>query len=145
VPFTWLNEKGTPRADYLSSSRKRLLPQMIYKGGILNSWGKKMAVAIHEGFFETLPELPVVSKTDADIAWLLYTLQRSQKEDKLVLTRKKIVYTSFKEALDRIVLPHPGNVNAFIGILQEKLDDKLDLETPPDNITLSDILRKEKE
>ena len=36
----WSKEENIPRADYLSSSRKRLVPQLIYKGGILNSWGK---------------------------------------------------------------------------------------------------------
>ncbi len=35
----WPN-KGAPRADYLSSSRKRLAPQLRYKGYILNSWGR---------------------------------------------------------------------------------------------------------
>ncbi|MGB9804950.1 NotI family restriction endonuclease [Desulfofundulus sp.] len=29
------------RPDYLSSSRKRLAPQLIYKGGILKAWGEK--------------------------------------------------------------------------------------------------------
>ena len=29
------------RPDYLSSSRKRLVPQLVYKGAILKSWGKK--------------------------------------------------------------------------------------------------------
>lgn len=33
--------KNYPKPDYLSSSRKRLAPQLIYKGGILNKWGKK--------------------------------------------------------------------------------------------------------
>jgi len=35
-----------PRPDYLSSSRKRLAPQLIFKGGIINAWGKKTAVAL---------------------------------------------------------------------------------------------------
>jgi hypothetical protein len=33
--FDWSNERNYPRPDYLSSSRKRLAPQLIYKGGIL--------------------------------------------------------------------------------------------------------------
>ena len=35
-----------PRPDFLSSSRKRLVPQLIYKGGILKAWQKKQAVAL---------------------------------------------------------------------------------------------------
>src|SRR5574341_834338 len=40
-----------PHPDYLSSSRKRLAPQLIYKGGILKSWAKKQAVALHRSFY----------------------------------------------------------------------------------------------
>jgi hypothetical protein len=56
-----VSRKKPPRPDYLSSSRKRLAPQLIYKGGILQAWRKKQAVAVHSGFFETLPSLPEVS------------------------------------------------------------------------------------
>lgn len=51
----WRGEANYPRPDYLSSSRKRLLPQLLYKGGILTTWGKKIAVALDSGFFATLP------------------------------------------------------------------------------------------
>lgn len=33
----WRKQENYPRADFLSSSRKRLAPQLIYKGGILNA------------------------------------------------------------------------------------------------------------
>jgi len=49
--------KNYPSPDYLSSSRKRLAPQLIYKGGILHKWGRKMAVVVDENFFDQLPEL----------------------------------------------------------------------------------------
>ncbi|MCG6553542.1 MAG: hypothetical protein L7F77_14560 [Candidatus Magnetominusculus sp. LBB02] len=55
------NGPNYPRADYLSSSRKRLAPQMLYKGGVFNEWRKKQAVALHKSFYATLPELPEVS------------------------------------------------------------------------------------
>jgi len=41
-----LREKNYPGPDYLSSSRKRLARELIYKGGIFQAWGKKMAVSI---------------------------------------------------------------------------------------------------
>lgn len=63
-----------PRPDYLSSSRKRLAPQLIYKGGILKAWGKKQAVAVHSAFYNTLPVLVEVSPDQADIAWFIYDL-----------------------------------------------------------------------
>ena len=72
--FDWPNEINYPRPDYLSSLRKRLVPQLLYKGSILNSWDKKICVAIHEGFFNTLPGLPIVDEHDADVAWHIYSL-----------------------------------------------------------------------
>ncbi len=69
----WTASRVVP--DYLSSSRKRLVPQLIYKGSILKAWGKKQAVALHEGFFNTLPPLPTSDPAHADIAWLIYGLE----------------------------------------------------------------------
>jgi len=60
--MNWSTEPNYPRPDYLSSSRKRLAPQLIFKGGILNSWKKKMAVALNRNFFETLPTLKRTGK-----------------------------------------------------------------------------------
>lgn len=54
----WSGMPLYPRPDYLSSSRKRLAPQLLYKGSILNGWGKKQAVAVQRSFFATLPTLP---------------------------------------------------------------------------------------
>src|SRR4030065_292942 len=65
----WSKEPTYPRPDYLSSSRKRLVPQLLFKGGILHSWKKKIAVALNKSFFANLPSLKRVSKSDADIAW----------------------------------------------------------------------------
>ncbi len=64
----WSNEANDPRPDDLSSSRKRLVPQLVYKGGILHSWNKKIAVALNRTFFATLPTLKQVPKDQADIA-----------------------------------------------------------------------------
>ena len=44
----WSKEPNFPRPDYLSSSRKRLAPQLVYKGGILKAWGKKTTVALSQ-------------------------------------------------------------------------------------------------
>ncbi len=39
--MNWSKEHNQPRPDYLSSSRKRLVPQLLFKGGILHNWKKK--------------------------------------------------------------------------------------------------------
>ena len=58
--MNWKNEEWWPAPDYVSSSRKRLAPQLIFKSGILHTWKKKTAVALDTGFFATLPKLKEV-------------------------------------------------------------------------------------
>jgi hypothetical protein len=136
----WSNEQNYPRPDYLSSSRKRLAPQLIYKGGIIKHWNKKMAVALDNSFFKTLPELPVTEEKDADIEWFIYDLIHNKDKNIFELQKIKTIYTNFQEALDKITMPSPGNVNDFINVLQDKLDEKFD-GNPPENHTLTDILK----
>lgn len=64
--MNWRGKPNYPGPDYLSSSRKRLAPQLIFKGGILNTWKKKTAVALDLGFFNTLPKLKEVQKQKAE-------------------------------------------------------------------------------
>jgi len=135
----WQGKPNYPKPDYLSSSRKRLIPQVLYKGGILKEWGKKQAVVLQKRFFQTLPEMPSVNVEKADIAWLLYELQAEPKEDRFTLVQKEVVYTEFGPALNRIIRPEPGDVEDFIEVLQEKLDVQLD-ENPPDAPTLTDAV-----
>jgi hypothetical protein len=91
----WSNERNYPRPDYLSSSRKRLAPQLIYKGGILKHWNKKMAVALDNSFFKTLPELPEAEEKDADIAWFIYDLIHSKNKNVFDLKKVGTVYTKY--------------------------------------------------
>jgi len=93
-PFDW---SDCPSPDYLSSSRKRLVPQLLYKGGILNTWGKKMAVAIDSGFYATLPKLPEVTPSKADIAWLVYDFVLDRSTDKFKLRLARTAYTQFEK------------------------------------------------
>jgi hypothetical protein len=131
----WTVEENYPRPDYLSSSRKRLAPQLIFKGGIINAWGKKTAVALNKGFFRTLPKLPEVTKAEADIAWLIYDLKQPTKDgSNYEMFLDRTVYTRFEPALNQITKSRPGNVQDFLRLLQTKVDEKL--ETPPTNRTL---------
>lgn len=141
--FDWSDEPNYPHADYLSSSRKRLVPQLLYKGGILNSWKKKMAVALHEGFFKTLPELPTVPKEKADVAWFIYSMRYDQKQKRYRLVLKDTVYTKFQDALNKISVSEPGDMSEFIELLQGKLDEKLENTIPPDAPILTDIITPE--
>lgn len=131
----WSKEANYPHPDYLSSSRKRLVPQLVYKGGILHHWKKKIAVALSSNFFATLPPLEQVSKHEAEIAWMIYDLNLSSEggdtPQSYSLQKVDEIYTKFESALLSITTPRPGNVNDFINVLQGKLDDHL--ESPPTN------------
>jgi hypothetical protein len=94
--MNWNYQPNYPRPDYLSSSRKRLTPQLIFKGGIFNTWQKKTAVALNKGFFATLPKLKEVEKSQADIAWLIYDLVKDGSHYEF--TSHKIVYTKRPDA-----------------------------------------------
>ncbi len=125
----WSKEPNYPRPDYLSSSRKRLVPQLLFKGGILHGWGKKTVVALNKGFFATLPSLKRVSKADADVAWIIYDLklvrEKGQKANRYSLTKVDEVFTKFEPALLSITTPSPGRMQDFVKLLQEKLDEQL--------------------
>ncbi|MDX2283715.1 MAG: NotI family restriction endonuclease [Bacteroidia bacterium] len=137
--FQWPAGYNFPKPDYLSSSRKRLIPQMLYKGGIFKAWGKKQSVALQHAFFATLPELPTVPSEDADIAWLLYDLVYNPDIEQYRLTHIETVYTAFEPALARVTNPMPGEMQLFMETLQHKLDEHLE-SNPPDAPSLNDFL-----
>lgn len=136
----WSERPNYPNPDYLSSSRKRLAPQLIFKGGILRAWNKKIAVALNRGFFETLPKLNEVKPSAADMAWFVYDLKRQAAENAYKLVRHKTVYTTFNESLNRITRSKAGDVKDFIEHLQEKVDEKLEEPNPPDTKTIDELL-----
>ncbi len=137
--FDWPSGDNYPKPDYLSSSRKRLIPQMLYKGGIFQSWKKKQTVALQKAFFDTLPSLPTTSKSEADIAWFLYDLVFDDNTKQNTLKLVETVYTKFEPAIHRITTPEPGIISNFIDTLQNKLDEHLD-NNPPIAPSLGDIL-----
>jgi len=134
----WSKEPNYPRPDYLSSSRKRLVPQLVYKGGILHNWKKRIAVALNRTFFATLPPLKQVPKGEADIGWFIYDLKLHAEEGhgpgRYYLTKVDEVFTEFEPALLAITTPLAGRMEDFIKLLQEKLDEQL--ESPPTNQTI---------
>lgn len=136
----WSGQPYPPSPDYLSSSRKRLAPQLLFKGGILHAWGKKIAVALNMGFFKTLPTLRPVDPKEAEIAWMIYDLQHDPAKNLFQLQHKKTVYTKFDSSLKRITKPAIGTDKEFMGALQAKLDEKLDGNSAPDVPALGDIV-----
>jgi len=137
--FDWSKHPLYPNPDYLSSSRKRLVPQLIFKGGILSAWGKKTAVSLHKDFFITLPKLPEVPPEEATLAWLIYDLSYNEEQNRYFLKQERTIYTQFQSALDMVINPEAGQIDNFLNLLQNKLDDKLEDNNPPDAPTLMDV------
>ena len=98
-----------------------------------------MAVALDGGLFETLPTLQEVKRSEAEVAWLVYDLVLCADHSKYELQKTKVVYTKFEEALHTITQPKIGNVEEFMKLLQDKIDEKL--EFPPKNETIESPLR----
>lgn len=130
--FKWYGE-NYPHPDYLSSSRKRLIPQMLSKGGIFKSWGKKQCIVIQEEFFSTLPELPTVNEANADIAWFLYRLEHDAHTNSYHIALSRVVYTEYHSALNTVIAPRPGSMDVFMRSLQKKLDSKNQSQISPEN------------
>ena len=135
--FEWTGSQF-PRPDYLSSSRKRLIPQMLYKGGIFKSWNKKQCVVIQKSFFDTLPLMPQTNKEDADIAWFLYDLKYDDSDQRNHLVLIDIVYTEFQSALEHVIYTKPGSMTDFMNTLQGKLDERISNE--PETRSVMDLL-----
>lgn len=130
----WSKQPNFPRPDYLSSSRKRLAPQLMFKGGIFKEWNKKSAVALGKSFFKTLPKLKTVSASKADIAWFIYDLILNPQTKRYELCKVDTVYTSFEDALRQISTTKAGPIHDFLNHLQSKPDEKL--ESEPTNKTI---------
>ncbi len=134
--FNWSGRPNYPNPDYLSSSRKRLAPQLIFKGGIFKEWNKKIAVALNRGFYETLPRFREVAPSEADIGWFIYDLVKNKTENRFKLRHCKTIFTKFDESLKKITHSEPGDISEFIEQLQEKVDEKLDEDEQPDMETI---------
>ncbi len=135
----WTGKLNYPRPDYVSSSRKRLAPQLLFKGGIFHAWHKRQAVAINRGFYNTLPKFTQVNPQEADLAWLIYDLKLDETTNRYKLTKGETIYTQFQPTMLQITTAAPGPIEDFLGHLQSKLDEKLD-NNPPDAPTLADTV-----
>lgn len=132
--FSWTHAFKYPKPDYLSSSRKRLIPQIIAKGSILKQWNKKQAVALQTSFYNTLPSLPECDKLEADFAFFLYDLEPDRKTKSLSLKLQRVIYTKFVDALEQIAKFEAGPISEFTELLQKKLDRKLTFGSDINNL-----------
>jgi hypothetical protein len=115
------------RPDYLSS-RKRLIPQLASKGSILNKWGKRQAIVLDAPFFRTFPEVrPCEVAAAANLAWLIYEIEREPGQPQFDLRLARTVLTDFQQTLDSLhTTEHePGPLSGFVALLQQRLTEQL--------------------
>lgn len=112
-----------PRPDYLSSTRKRLAPQLMFKGGILHNWGKRQAVAVNKGLWDTMPEMTECAEENSDLVWLVYDLVEDGGRRTLQLCEK--LYSTYQDAMQEVTRPVLSSPDDFVAKLQERLDKQL--------------------
>jgi hypothetical protein len=119
---------------------------LIYKGGILHNWRKRLAVVVDESFFSQLPKLREASKAKADIAWMIYGFRHDKGLDRYWLEGKGIKYTKFESALATITTPAIGDMNEFVKYLEDSIKKGRTMGVPnpsqlaPDVEPLPDLL-----
>lgn len=138
--FEWKKGYNYPKPDYLSSTRKRLVPQMLYKGGIFNACKKRQIIVAQRSLFETLPKLPESNKETADVYWFLYDLELNALGN-YELSLAHTAQTEFQEAIAAISVPKAGSLADFERQLQQRLDKKLD-EHSPDAPDLQELIKR---
>lgn len=130
--FIWTDRLQSPSPDWLSSSRKRLMPQLLYKGAILKRWGKKQAVAVQQSFYDTLPaldtDLTEVPSEQADMVWLIYDLELDGAINRYTLVKRRAIYTAFEPTLELLTVPpliSSQPTSDFLAVVQKKLNAAL--------------------
>src|SRR5690554_1121351 len=107
--------------DLKSSGPKRLGPQIIQKGKIMEAWGKKMAIVLEEKILTCLPAIEMVSRREAEIAWIIYGLDYDAHTEVYRLKHSGTVYSTYKDTFNALLTSEAGDVQDFYQKLQAKL------------------------
>jgi len=123
LAFDWSKQPNYPRPDYLSSSRKRLAPQLLFKGGILHNWKKKTAIATIKESINTIGGLQVVRKENADIAWLIYNMKSALNTDSgYELYLDDVIYAKYPKECMKSGLGSCETEKMFLRRLENELE-----------------------
>ena len=117
--FNWSGQAFYPRPDYLSSSFKRLVPQIVVKGAIVKQWQKKQAIVLQKSLFENIGPLPEVLSQQADLVWFIYDLVLTQSNT-YNLELVTIIYTDYLAVINQLTMYEAGDLDEFLNQLQQK-------------------------
>jgi len=116
----------SPRPDWLSSI-KRLEHQLIVKGLMFASWGRRMAIVIQKQFydnFRSLHSLAEVQPDKADMMWILYQLEHNPIENRYNLSVERKIYYRMTDVLAQFTRVSVGEAANFVINLEKKVRDQ---------------------
>jgi hypothetical protein len=112
--------------DWKSSHRKRLVPQVLQKGRILNGWGITQVIATQEALFNDLgKEFQEVEPDQSDLIWLLYDIELDSEQNVYNLTSERVVHSTFSDFQNTFSEEKEPEAK---GDFEKKLKDDLDTD-----------------
>tara|TARA_A100001391_G_C5067716_1_gene277569 strand:- start:1024 stop:1890 length:867 start_codon:yes stop_codon:yes gene_type:complete len=127
----WPKGSNYPSPDFLSSSKKRLVPQLLSKGSIFDAWGKHTAIVLDEPFYSTLPNLEESDADQSRLHWLVFKLSESDSVDQLDLLHERTIHTEYESAMSSFTAPRAGDIGDFLNKLQDKFNAMVSCSVPP--------------
>jgi hypothetical protein len=110
------------RPDYRSSGPKRLMPQLQIKVPTLRRWGRKMAVVVDKGFWESLGEMRRVGQiSNADLVWFIVGYE-GPRAGQYRLKRCEAVFTTLENAVEGLTGGSPVSLEQFERVILQKLE-----------------------
>lgn len=111
---------GKRHPDYRSSGPKRLMPQLQIKVPTLRRWGKKMAVVVDSGFFESIGRMDEAANiSNCDIAWFVVKYEEHSSTAKLVPAFVR--FTTLERAVEGLTGGTPVSLDEFERRIKAKL------------------------
>jgi len=109
VPFPTVQR----RPDYRSSGPKRLMPQLQIKVPTISRWGKKMAVVVDRGFWDSLGEMREVKDlSNCEIVWFVVSFAPPE-EGRFALRRHEAHFTTLGNAVEGLTGGTPMSLERF--------------------------------
>lgn len=123
-----LRDGGRP--DWRSSSKKRLVPQLIEKAPlVIRGFGKRFAVAVQPGLLGSLPRLPQVAPEDSELAIIQVDLVQDHASGRFRLTHMDTLHLRLDETLRTLAHQADGDLPKFEQAMKRKRSQLLRAET----------------
>lgn len=99
------------------------MPQLQIKVPTLRRWGKKMAVVVDIGFWESLwPMRQAKHITNADIVWFVVGYEEDAKAGRYRLKKHEIFLTTLEDAVEGLTGGIPVSLDEFEKSIRGKLE-----------------------